>query len=314
MKTLYFITCIIIICFFARCTNGDEDVVATESSPDWFEIKDRPGELNQLLYQIYRDYQFSIFVNDTLGQRDLGVDAYGNPIIYIQLFDPGYYVWGTYSDFGTMALSKDTLAMIKAVTTFKERFLAVLPEEIYPRSLLFVDTINSRMEYQYEMHDVEIDVYSNGIRGYVVGKLSSILQMSDMELEHWVGGIFAPRCVDWINANIEQEELEEFYKITNEGNGWGRYDTEFSEYHDEYEADPKSLGFWRWKKEFTDVKKSVTQTDDLRDFAAWAFVYWNKKDEFYETYKDFERLIRKFALFETFFAAYCEKYNVDLSN
>ena len=33
-----------------------------------------------------------------------------------------------------------------------------------------------------------------------------------------------------------------------------------------------------------------------------------------ETYKDFERLIRKFALFETFFAAYCEKYNVDLSN
>ena len=62
------------------------------------------------------------------------------------------------------------------------------------------------------------------------------------------------------------------------------------------------------------MKKSVTQTDDLRDFAAWAFVYWNKKDEFYETYKDFERLIRKFALFETFFAAYCEKYNVDLSN
>ncbi|WP_099291752.1 MULTISPECIES: hypothetical protein [unclassified Butyricimonas] len=316
MKTLYFITCIIIISFFARCTNGDEDVVATESSPDWFEIEDRPGELNQLLYQIYRDYQFSIFVNDTLGQRDLGVDAYGNPIIYIQLFDPGYYVWGTYSDLGTMALSKDTLAMIKAVTTFKERFLAVLPEEIYPRSLLFVDTINSRIEYQYEAYNAENYVYSNGIRGYVVGKLYSILQMDDLELNHWVGEIFAPHCVNWITANINKDELDKFYTITDESAWASKYDYMFGYNDEEYKRDSKYIGFWRWKKEFAEknMKKSITKIDDLHDFAAWVFAYWNRKEEFYETYKDFVCLTQKFAMFETFFEAYCEKYKIDLSN
>lgn len=51
----------------------DEDVHRTENITDWFEVKDKPGELNQLLYRIYKEHGLTIFVNDTLGQEMRGV-------------------------------------------------------------------------------------------------------------------------------------------------------------------------------------------------------------------------------------------------
>ena len=76
--------------FFTGCSKDeDNDVHGTENITDWFEVKDKPGELNQALYRIYKDYGLTIFVNDTLGQEERGVDAYGEPIIYTELFDPG---------------------------------------------------------------------------------------------------------------------------------------------------------------------------------------------------------------------------------
>lgn len=98
-----------VFCFCVSCDKEDNEVEAVENMRDWFKIEDKPGEVNHLIYQVYKDYGMTIFINDTLGQEERGVDAYGEPIIHTELFDMGYYVYGTYTD-GRMRLSADSAA------------------------------------------------------------------------------------------------------------------------------------------------------------------------------------------------------------
>ncbi|MFR3330387.1 MAG: hypothetical protein ACLTSL_09550 [Odoribacter splanchnicus] len=314
MKIYRLLLLALIFCLFISCNKDDEDVFATESSPDWYEIKDKPGELNQLLYQIYKDYGLTIFVNDTLGVEERGLDAYGNKIVHTQLFDPGYYVWGTYKDIGNISLSHDNTSLLKAVNAIKDVYLPVCPKDMYPRSILLVDTVNTVFEYQYVMYNTECFVYSSSIRGYVVGKLNAIKQMSDIELRHWVGQIIAPKCVEWILSNYETDEIDEFYDISNDAYSYRIYETTIHYSEPEYNAEPQALGFWRWKKHIEElwVKRTISQNDDLLDFAAWVFAYWNNQDEFYEKYKDYEPLTQKFTLYCEWFKAFCEAKNLKL--
>lgn len=130
--------------FFTGCSKDeDNDVHGTENITDWFEVKDKPGELNQALYRIYKDYGLTIFVNDTLGQEERGVDAYGEPIIYTELFDPGYYVFGTYTDFDSIRLSVNEEDMLKALEVIEERVIPYLPKsgQYRPHSLLLVQAV-----------------------------------------------------------------------------------------------------------------------------------------------------------------------------
>ena len=95
MKNNYFTILGIVLCLFMGCNSDDEDVKAVENMPDWFKIEDKPGEINHLIYGIYKDYGVTIFINDTLGYEELGEDAYGNPVVHTELFNMGYYVYGT---------------------------------------------------------------------------------------------------------------------------------------------------------------------------------------------------------------------------
>ena len=87
-----------VFCFCVSCDKEDNDVKAVENMRDWYKVEDKPGEVNHLLYKMYKYYDVTIFINDTLGQEERGVDAYGEPIVHTELFDMGYYVYGTYTD------------------------------------------------------------------------------------------------------------------------------------------------------------------------------------------------------------------------
>lgn len=63
--------------------NKDEEEVTEPSyaDADWFCIPDKPGEFNQLAYDIYTETGVALFVNDILGgrvlcKRCLGKSAY----------------------------------------------------------------------------------------------------------------------------------------------------------------------------------------------------------------------------------------------
>ena len=55
MKNNYFTILGIVLCLFMGCNSDDEDVKAVENMPDWFKIEDKPGEINHLIYGIYKD-------------------------------------------------------------------------------------------------------------------------------------------------------------------------------------------------------------------------------------------------------------------
>ena len=74
------------------CSTGDDDdVFATEDMIDWYVVQDKPGKVNRLLYDIYKNEGMTIFINDTL-YREEAEDQFGNPIVNLELFDVGYYV------------------------------------------------------------------------------------------------------------------------------------------------------------------------------------------------------------------------------
>ena len=58
MKNNYFTILGIVLCLFMGCNSDDEDVKAVENMPDWFKIEDKPGEINHLIYGIYKDYGY----------------------------------------------------------------------------------------------------------------------------------------------------------------------------------------------------------------------------------------------------------------
>lgn len=67
-----------VFCFCVSCDKEDNDVKAVENMRDWYKVEDKPGEVNHLLYKMYKYYDVTIFINDTLGQEERGVDATGN--------------------------------------------------------------------------------------------------------------------------------------------------------------------------------------------------------------------------------------------
>ncbi len=301
-----FIVLGIVLGFCVSCNQEDNDVKAVENIRDWYKVEDKPGEVNHLLYRIYKDYNVTIFINDTLGQEERGVDAYGEPIVHTELFDMGYYVYGTYTD-GRMSLSADSAAMIVAINMLENRVIPYLPEPgaYRPHSFLLADSVFLTEQIGFSNVTYETDIYSRGIRGMVIGKLNAIKEMSEDELKWFGGRILAVKCADWIQEFC-MDELLDFYKISGDSN----YDKTSMIAP---AGCPEELGFIKWLEMEVSSRnwvKTPTKEQDIRDYIAAIYVYRGEKEVFYELYRDYKDMIKKFDLMagwvEQFENANCE--------
>lgn len=305
MKNSFFIILGIMLCLLVGCNSDDEDVRAVENMPDWFRIEDKPGEFNQLVYNIYKDYGVTIFVNDTLGYENMGEDTHGNPVVHIELFNMGYYVYGTYTD-GRMKLSSDTVAMVIAVKMIKDRVIPYLPGEgVYrPLSFLLADSILLTETISYTPVAREIDVYGKGLRGIVVGRLNAMKEMSQDEL-NWLGGeILSVKAADWI-LEYCVDELEAYYKITGE-DLYGKTSTEspFSP-----APKPEELGFIKRVDASISGKKYMKNPDrkqDVQDYISAVYAYRGEENRFNELYSAYQKVTNKFKLMQPI----VEKYEI----
>ena len=65
LKNLLYAMFLLSLC--VSCSTGDDDdVFATEDMIDWYVVQDKPGKVNRLLYDIYKNEGMTIFINDTL--------------------------------------------------------------------------------------------------------------------------------------------------------------------------------------------------------------------------------------------------------
>ena len=293
MKKSYIIILGILISFAVGCGDSD-DVKPTENMRDWYEITNKPGEVNQTIYRIYKDYGLSIFVNDTLGQEDRGVDSYGNPLIHTELFDMGYYVYGKYTD-GKLCLSSDSTAMLKMLTMIEERVAPNLPAPGAYRlhSILLADSIFLTERINSNVVTREVALYTKGVKGIVVGKLNAVNNMEEKELNLLGGKILAVKCTDWILEN-KSNELEDFYKITNPKN----YD-KVSPSRFAPAEQPELLGFFDWLEVNSSIVTPSRETD-ISDYISYVYAYRESEEKFLEEYESFDKIIKKYKIIKSF--------------
>ena len=102
------------VCVFTLLTScNEEDIKLNASSVvDWFAVPDRPGELGHLLHKIYKETGVSIFINDTLGYVEDGVDSNGDPVRFYETVSEKYLIYSLVSKEVRFTLSRDTAAML----------------------------------------------------------------------------------------------------------------------------------------------------------------------------------------------------------
>ena len=278
---------------FSAC-NKEEEVFATENMVDWFVIKNKSGEVNQLIYDIYTNDNMSIFINDTIYRGDGGTDHFGNPVTDLVLFEPGYHVFNT-DVFVSIKLSSDSTAMLKALRVIRENVLPLLPKSgtYRPSSILLVDTL-SRGIHDYGIYIWgEVAIYPESLKGVTIGELHKIPDMTDDELKIWACRILASKSKSWIQTNYD-EEITEFSEITDEGLMFGsNYNKNVGLYPWET---PEQQGFFSWYSLLRDGKgyRSPSIENDLIEYITYVYAYRGREEELKEKYKNYSKIIRKF--------------------
>ena len=135
------------------CNKEDEDVKPSYADVNWFQVTDKPGELNQLLYKIYLDTGMPIFVNDTLGEENYATSADGTSMSRLERLNLAYELFGsadtqvsdTIED-PRFVLCKNEAAMIKAAELIRDKVIPRIPKSGDGRAKCYfiVDSLKSR--------------------------------------------------------------------------------------------------------------------------------------------------------------------------
>ena len=316
------------------CNRDDEDVHPSYSDTNWFVIPDKPGEFNQLVYQIYLDTGIPIFVNDTLGEEYYARDAAGNPLLRTENFNINYRLFGDIS-FSQVAAgnttryvvqSADTAAMIRAAEMLRDKVIPNLPKSgsARPKCFFVVDSLNDVRQIQvlyntrYMQPDKNIAAYK-AMKGMVMGQLCDILSMTDEEAAVWANKAIAIQVSEWIMDNYK-EEIKDWYAITEEDAPmdpvtWGSkiYDMGFKEGHYVYSSDPMTdFGMFGWAMETVDttgganvpMRVTYSQEGDICEYVARVYSYRGREEQFRQEYAAYDRVIRKFDII----LSYVEEY------
>ena len=322
---------------FSSCNREDEEVHATYADANWFVIPDKPGDFNQLAYDIFQETGIPIFVNDTLGEEYYAVDAQGNPIFRTESFNIWYSLFGmmdrpdTHKGDCYIVQSADSAAMIKAATVLRERVIPLLPPsgEFRPKCYFLVDSINDNyaatIGFSTAKFRMENLTCYSALKGIVVGQLCDIETMTDEELDLWAGKILAVKIAPWIIATYEiDERLSEFYEITNSEATNAKktfYGQTYASYTTNYENDMfVKAGMFGWFVEGAYLSGSVTdnarvtytQESDIAEYVARVYAYRGKESKFKTEYEAYDKVIKKFDIIRQFVAEYEERYHVSV--
>lgn len=321
MKDLLYIVSIFLIVLGA-CNKDEEEVTeVSDADRNWFVVPDKPGELNQLLYQIYQESRIAIFVNDTLGQEYYAKDLEGNLIVRYETFNLSYHLFGLTQQQGispeghAIVQSSDTAAMIKAAQLIRDKVIPYIPEEGVgrPKCYFMVDSINEICYYSpdfvnnYEIH-VSLPSYV-ALKGIVVGKLHKLLAMSEEEKEEWCGQIIAVGIVSWLINNVD---MDAWKAITDEGMSGSWYGQQFYSFFPQFNKDIEvEAGMFGWQFSNAFVKKTMSYETDVREFVARVYAYWGREREFLENYAVNSKVYRKFQLMRSYLEEFQRKCGVN---
>ncbi len=311
MKKNILLWSVVAMVLWCACSDKEDRLEPSYADRDWMEIRDEPGELNQLRYKLYKEYEIPTFVNDTIGSEQRGYDAYGQPIIYHEMLWPGYTLTGRVS--GLCHLSSDTVGMVKMLQMMYDWVAPNLLKDIKsrPASYLLCDIVDSKEkglysnDTVYTKYDIQVGLKTTAL------SICNVKEMGQDELKD-----FAARIVGYATyvdlISYYEEELNEFYEISKEGlektpyNQKIKYSPPVPEYPDGWKEEKLYLtgGFlyddfrsYKWDVGSSAESRTVSsstpaQAIDVRDYVGAVMVY--SESEFEQLYGKYDKMMRKF--------------------
>ena len=308
----------IIILLFSLITgcgkDESEDVFVSGKTPNWREVKDEPGAINQLRYKIYKDYDVSIAVSDTLGKEFRGFDINGDSIIHYEILPLGYTMTGNVTEKMGRTLSRNEEALLKALELMEKYVAPKLPQEgIYrPYVYLLCDSMYREYTTYYGQVNYALWTSKTSIMNIEIGKVAQLLEMNEVEQRFWAGMALASTHSKAL-YEIYEEDLEAFYDISVDEKDKSLYnslelytngqipenrDEEMYSYgflEDQYRG-WYNMGAQEYTKNYAMVQYS-TQIDDIQCYMAAVYAF--EEEEFIQLLGDtskYAKILQKYRI------------------
>lgn len=300
---------LILVCFLTiRCNSDENELTPSRADRDWFAIEDSDDPVGHELYLLYEKYNLPVFVNDTIGQEDRGVDYYGNPIVYYYVLDMNYTVGAPVTDnylrSRKYSLLQDVEDQLAGIAFLDNYLIPALPEGMYFNSILLLDSLyEMRMSSSgWGVERKDLNVYK-GVMTLAIGQGKAIAKMTPEEQNKQKGLILATLALD----QMEDDQLTDFYMVS--------YDSEkkFSYYQHVVNYAPGAAmpsakcevyGFLDYDSRYYAMNEgkdpsqwiyyTISQAEDLEDFVMAFFRY--SESEFKEMYVDYPLVLKKYEI------------------
>lgn len=303
------IICLMITVGIHACSE-EEKLTPSYLDKDWYAIENKPGNLNQLLYKIYKEYGCSVFYKDTIGKEYRGRNGNGDSIIYYETLKIGYSILGKSNIHYTLT-NRENRLMAGAKIVYE----SVLPElkkrKLVPRSILLTDTIRleERANKAWYVKKTMTGLLIGSVIEKAGGEYLNIEDMTELQKKEVKGRIMASMFLeDLMNTEFEYLDKEFLSIITNETGVNFMYGRAYYEDNDpEYHRPVEELGFITWgnsvkKKGYMGAwliyKQTISKKQDIEDFIA--VVLGIEEDAFALRYKEYPIVMKKYRWMKNF--------------
>ena len=289
-----------IVLALAGCEKED-DLTPSYEDRDWWIVEDSDDAVGHELFLLYDKYGIPVYVNDTIGYEERGVDAYGNPVIYYKVIDLDYSLGQDQSDSyvqsRTETLIESDADKLAGAHFLDKHFIPILPEDMYVHSILLLDSLyEMRLSgASYVRNDLKVFV---GLTTMAIGQVPAIAQMTSEEQAGYAVSILSDLAIEELNKT--PDALNEFYSVSR-----------LSAYMDYYgkicaPANPnmppapwEAYGFLTCAEEYVDhpdgfLYRTITRDQDLIDFVGACYQY--TEEEFTEKYGEYPLVMEKYGI------------------
>ena len=208
---------IFLAAFFISCSDENKRLDPTGKDLDWFAIADSNDPIEHLRYEIYRDYDISVYYTDTIARQFRGIDGYGDSIIHYERLNPEYVITAINNTF-IYSLTRNRNDIHSGVLFFKNQVIPLLLPELFPRSVLLVEELilNSN---QTEAQGRRASPVFQGARTLLISQMRDIGTMSAEALKKQAIEVVAPAWYGHIVSGYATD-LERFYDVSTNVIAW----------------------------------------------------------------------------------------------
>ena len=286
----------ILACFLAVGCSDENELKPSLADRDWFVIEDSEDPIGHERFLLYEKYGIPVFVNDTIGVEERGVDYYGNPVMYYCTLDINYTVGAPVTDNGLQSRkysllesSEDQLAGISFLDNY---LIPALPENMYFNSILLLDSLYEMRMTGWAVERKDINVYQGALT-LAIGQVKSIAKMTPEEQNKHKGLILATLAL----KQLDEEQLSDFYMVSYDPSPSAAMPSAKCEVYGFLDYDSRYYAMNEGKDPSQWIYYTLTRANDLEDFVLAYFQYSEK--EFKELYADYPLVLEKYEIIKT---------------